>query len=82
MGFLFKALAAIVAADAIDRHVRSRPTRYWYPNQPGLPPSGSQMPYLPGIQPRAAAPRRAAAAWDLEHPERPSRAPKHQQHAG
>src|ERR671916_29657 len=31
MGFFFKALVAIVAADAIDRQVRSRPTRYWYP---------------------------------------------------
>jgi hypothetical protein len=27
MGFFFKALAAIVTADAIDRHARSRPTR-------------------------------------------------------
>jgi hypothetical protein len=77
MGFFFKALAAIVTADAIDRHARSRPTRYWYPDQPGLPPPGSQMPYG-STGPPPAAPRRQPppAAWDLEHPERPSRAPK------
>jgi hypothetical protein len=77
MGFFFKALAAIVTADAIDRHARSRPTRYWYPSQPGLPPPGSQIPYVVAGQP-SAAPRRQAppVAWDLEHPERPSRASK------
>ena len=78
MGFFFKALAAIVTADAIDRHARSRPTRYWYPNQPGLPPPGSQIPYVTVGQP-PAPPRRqpAPVARDLEHPERPSRASKH-----
>ena len=78
MGFFFKALAAIVTADAIDRHARSRPACYWYPNQPGLPPPGSHLPYLTVAQ-APAAPRRQAppVAWDLEHPERPSRAPKH-----
>ena len=77
MGFFFKALAAIVTADAIDRHARSRPTRYWYPSQPGLPPPGTQIPYVVAAQP-PTAPRRQAppAAWDLEHPERPSRAPR------
>jgi hypothetical protein len=77
MGFFFKALAAIVTADAIDRHARSRPTRYWYPNQPGLPPPGSQIPYVVA-NPAPAAPRRQAppVAWDLEHPERPIRASK------
>ena len=78
MGFFFKALAAIVAADAIDRHVRTRPTRYWYPREPGLPPPGSQTPYLK-VAPAPAAPSRPAppVGWDLEHPERPSLAPKH-----
>jgi hypothetical protein len=33
MGFFFKALAAIVTADAIDRAAR-RPPKYWYPKQP------------------------------------------------
>lgn len=74
MGFFVKALAAIVTADAIDRHARSRPTRYWYPSQPGLPPPGSQIPYVMVAQP-PAAPRRLppSADWDLGHPERPSR---------
>jgi hypothetical protein len=72
MGFFFKALAAIVTADAIDRHARSRPARYWYPNQPGLPPPGSEIPYVTVGQPPAAPPRqRPPVAWDLEHPERP-----------
>ena len=44
MGFFFKALGAMVAADAIDRSAR-RPTRYWYPAQPGLPRPGSEQPY-------------------------------------
>ena len=77
MGFFFKALAAIVTADAIDRHARSRPTRYWYPDQPGLPPPGSQIPCATADR-APAAPRRQAppGAWDLEHPERPIRAPR------
>ena len=78
MGFFVKALAAIVAADAIDRRARTRPTRYWYPNRPGLPPPGSHLPYLTVAQAPAAAARQAPpAAWDVEHPEQPSRAPKH-----
>ena len=77
MGFFVKALAAIVTADAIDRHARSRPTRYWYPNRPGMPPPGSQMAYVTVGQPRAAPPRQGPMlAWDPERPERPSRAPK------
>ncbi len=77
MGFFFKALAAIVTADAIDRHVRSRPTRYWYPDQPGLPPPGSQIPYVTiGQAPAAPRSQRPPIGWDLEHPERPSRASK------
>jgi len=71
MGFL-KALAAIVAADAIDRHVRSRPTRYWYPSKHGLPPPGSQMPFVAVGQLRAPPQCQAPMlAWDLERPERP-----------
>jgi hypothetical protein len=75
MAFFLKALAAIVTADAIDRHARSRPTRYWYPNQPGLPPPGSQLPSVMANPAPAAPPRQAGpVAWDLEHPERPTRA--------
>jgi len=74
MDFFFKALAAIVTADAIDRHARSRPTRYWYPNQPSLPPPGSQSPYAVIEPPSASRPHGPAAGWDLEHPERPCRA--------
>jgi len=72
MGIFFKALAAIVAADAIDRYARSRPTRYWYPNRPGLPPPGSTIPYA-SVDPSTSAPGRQQppAAWDPEHPERP-----------
>jgi hypothetical protein len=66
-----------VTADAIDRHARSRPTRYWYPSQRGLPPPGGQLPYATVGQPSAAPPQQAApVAWDLEHPERPIRASK------
>ena len=72
MGFFFKALAAIVAADAIDRHVHSRPTRYWYPSKHGLPPPGSQMPFVAVGQVRAPPQCQAPMlAWDLERPERP-----------
>jgi hypothetical protein len=75
MGFFFKALAAIVAADAIDRQARSRPTRYWYPNRPGLPPPGSHLPYVTVGQRSAAAQVPASmVASDLARPERPSRA--------
>jgi hypothetical protein len=75
MGFFFKALAAIVAADAVDRHVRSRPTRYWYPNRPGLPTPGSHLPYVTvGQRPAAGQGAASMVAWDLARPERPSRA--------
>jgi hypothetical protein len=70
MGFFLKALAAIVAADVIDRHVRSRPTRYWYPSEPGLPPPGSRMPYITVGQPLAPG-RVPVLAWDPDRPERP-----------
>jgi len=53
MGFFLKALAAIATADAIDRHARSRPTKYWYPDQPGRPPTGSHQPH--GVDQAAAA---------------------------
>jgi hypothetical protein len=74
MGFFFKALAAIVTADAIDRHTRSRPTKYWYPSQPGPPPPGSQMPYVAAAYPARppAVLRPQVESWDPEHPERPS----------
>ncbi len=72
MGFFVKALAAIVTADAIDRHARSRPTRYWYPNEPDLPPAGSHQPYARAVQRPPAAVEPPRAGWDLEHPERPS----------
>jgi hypothetical protein len=68
MGFFFKALAAIVTADAIDRHARSRPTKYWYPNQ--LPPASTQQPGRPGVRP-APTGEAQASRWDLEQPERP-----------
>jgi hypothetical protein len=78
MGFFFKAIAAIVAADAIDRQVRSRPTRYWYPSEPGLPPPGSQMPFVEVGQLRAAPQcQTPMLAWDLERPERPGGASTH-----
>jgi hypothetical protein len=72
MSFFFKALAAIVAADAIDRCARSRSTRYWYPKRPGLPPPGSTIPYV-RFDASTSAPVRQQppAAWDPEHPERP-----------
>jgi hypothetical protein len=67
-----KALAAITVADAIDRHARGRPSKYWYPNRPSLPPPGSPIPYVT-VGPPSAGPRRRlrAAGWDPEHPERP-----------
>jgi hypothetical protein len=71
MGFFFKALAAIVAADAIDRHARSRPIKYWYPNQPGLPTSGGQRSCAVMEPPMVSPAPRPPACWDLEHPERP-----------
>jgi hypothetical protein len=67
MGFFLKALAAIATADALDRHLRSRPTRYWYPNQP---PAGTQQHGGLGVRsPAGVEPR--VPGWDLEHPERP-----------
>lgn len=71
MGFFFKALAAIVTADAIDRHARSRPTKYWYPEHPGLPPTGSQIRYVAVASPPPPPATRQVVGWDLEHPERP-----------
>ncbi len=70
MGFFFKALAAIVTADAIDRHARSRPTRYWYPNEPDLPPTGTRQPHASAVHPPAAV-QSPRAGWTLERPERP-----------
>jgi hypothetical protein len=72
MAFFLKAVAAIVVADAIDRRVRGRPARYWYPNRPGLPPPGSPIPYA-AVTPPMAEPRRRPqpTGWDPEHPERP-----------
>jgi hypothetical protein len=73
MGIFFRTIAACVAADAIDRAAR-RPTRYWYPNQPGLPPSGTHIPYLklpPPARRDQQTTARRAADWDLGHPERP-----------
>ena len=56
MGFFLKALGAMVVADAIDRSARG-PARYWYPNQPGLPRTGTQQPFVVG---QCAAP---PAGW-------------------
>jgi hypothetical protein len=72
MGFFFKALAAIVAADAIDRSAR-RPTRYWFPNRPGFPPPGSTIPYVIVDQASSATGRSRGrpAGWDPQPPERP-----------
>jgi hypothetical protein len=33
MGVFFRTLAAVVAADAIDRHARQRPVKYWHPDR-------------------------------------------------
>jgi hypothetical protein len=79
MGVFFRTFAAVCAADAIDRAARNRPTRYWYPNRPGLPCPGTSIPYValdPPPAPPARAPRPAVgpgtARWDRQHPERPS----------
>ena len=58
MGFFFKALAAIVTADAIDRAAR-RPPKYWYPRQP------------PHGPPRAAPPTASRTSGCPHQPERP-----------
>jgi hypothetical protein len=70
MAVFFKALAAIVTADAINRNARSRPTKYWYPNQPGLPPTGTRLPYVSLDQ--ASSDRRPGGGWHPERPERPA----------
>jgi hypothetical protein len=76
MGFFFlKALAAITIADAIDRDARGRPAKYWYPSQPGLPATGTSIPYVASIHPpppAPAAPLPVAPGWDPHHPERPA----------
>lgn len=75
MGFFFKALAAITIADAIDRHARNRPVKYWYPNQPGLPATGTSLPYVAPMYPPPASVGALPAApgcWDPQHPERPA----------
>jgi hypothetical protein len=41
MGFFFRALAAMVVADAIDRHARQQPVKYWHPDPPFLPHPGA-----------------------------------------
>ena len=69
MGFFFKALAAIVIGDAIGHR---RPTKYWYPNRPGLPWTGTHIPYVVWTPPRAPQQRHGRpAGWDPQSPERP-----------
>jgi hypothetical protein len=79
MGIFLRTFAAVCAADAIDRAASNRPTRYWYPNRPGLPRPGTSISYIaldPPRAPPAPAPRpavdRGTARWDWLHPERPS----------
>ena len=78
MGVFLRTFAAVCAADAIDRAARNQPTRYWYPNHPGLPRPGSSIPYVTLVPPATALPAPAAPAattaparWDSRHPERP-----------
>ena len=52
MGFFFKALAAIVTADAIDRHARSRPTATGTPTSPASRRPTATYPATPSLTPR------------------------------
>jgi hypothetical protein len=73
MAIFFRTFAAVCAADAIDRAAR-RPTRYWYPNQPGLPRPGTTIPYViadPASEPPPVA-TQPPRGWDRQHPERPT----------
>jgi hypothetical protein len=76
MGIFFRTFAAVAAADAIDRAARNQPTRYWYPNHPGLPRPGTSIPYVelvpPAAPPTPPAAARGPVAWYPQHPERPS----------
>jgi len=66
MGFFLKALAAIVAADAVDRHVRSRPS-YRHPRSAAIPPPDFPLPY--GGWDRW--PQLGERDWQPVRPERP-----------
>lgn len=62
----FKVLAAIVTADAFDRHARERRYRAWIGEDAGRREVGiAPMPDRPSAP---AEPRR----WDLSAPERPT----------
>jgi hypothetical protein len=47
--------AAVVAADAIDRHARNRPVKYWYPGPSGPPLAGAQTGYAEPVDPPAGS---------------------------
>jgi hypothetical protein len=66
MGFFLKALAAIVAADAIDRHTRTRP-RYRHPRSAAVPPPDFPLPCVGWDR----GPQLGERGWKPEHAERP-----------
>jgi hypothetical protein len=75
LGIFLRAFAGVVAADAIDRHARNRPIKYWY-SRPSVPPlAGAQAGYAEPVNAPAgsapAAKARRSAGWDPQHPERP-----------
>jgi hypothetical protein len=75
MGIFLRTFAAVVAADAIDRHARNRPVKYWYPGPTDPPLAGAKVGYAEPVNPPAgsalSAKARRSAGWDPQHPERP-----------
>jgi hypothetical protein len=65
----FRVLTAMLTADAIDRHMRTRQPRYWYPQTP--PNAEADIaPVTPQLQSDAGA-SAAPPAWNPRAPERP-----------
>ena len=60
MGVFLRTLAAVVAADTIDRYVRSRPMKHWQPT------GGIRQ--TPGALPSD----RRSGSWNPSAPERPT----------
>jgi hypothetical protein len=63
--FVLKVFAAIVTADAIDRHMREQQHRAWIAED-----ARGQADRAPGLDPRR--PTVTRAGWDAAAPERPT----------
>lgn len=64
----FRVLAAIVTADAFDRHMREQQRCAWGAEEARRQAAASALPPAPG----AGVPTAPGGAWDSRAPERPA----------